>query len=130
MFPGDRWPRGFWSARGRLRPGGLARDAPGRSVQLSEVLGVPEVRIATEAEVERIFADCEPGALPPFGRLYGLTTVLDLSLALGAEVTFVANMRHEGVRMRFVDYEAIEAPIEARFSVEVAARSDDQRIAG
>ncbi len=101
--------------------------------RLSKVLGLDadEVRIATEGEVERVFADCEPGALPPFGRLYGLTTVLDLSLALGGDMTFIANMRHEGVRMRFADYEAIEAPIEARFSVEVdPARGDNHRIAG
>ena len=84
--------------------------------RLAEVLHVDEARIATEAEVERVFADCEPGALPPFGRLYGLTTVLDLNLALGSDLTFIANQRHEGVRMRFADYEAIEAPIEAYFS--------------
>ncbi len=99
--------------------------------RLSAVLGVPEIRIATEPEVEQVFADCEPGALPPFGRLYGLTTVLDLSLALGSEMTFIANMRHEGVRMRFADYEAIEAPIEARFSVENLPQSNpDRRAAG
>ena len=99
--------------------------------RLAEVLGTAEVRIATEAEVERVFADCEPGALPPFGRLYGLTTVLDLSLALGADMTFIANMRHEGVRMRFADYEAIEAPIEARFSTKVTSGGiPEHRIAG
>ena len=99
--------------------------------RLSKVLGVDEVGIATESEVEQVFDDCEPGALPPFGRLYGLTTVLDLSLALGANMTFIANMRHEGVRMRFADYEAIEAPIEARFSSEtVEASADDHRITG
>ncbi len=100
------------------------------TAQLSQILGVADVRIATEPEVETVFTDCEPGALPPFGRLYGLTTVLDLSLAGDPNMTFVANMRHEGVRMRFLDYEAIEAPLEASFSVEV--RSDhnlDQRIA-
>ena len=45
--------------------------------RLAEILRVSTLRIATEAEVEAVFADCEPGALPPFGRLYGLTTVLD-----------------------------------------------------
>ena len=89
--------------------------------RLSEILGVSEVGIASESEVERIFDDCEPGALPPFGRLYGLTTVLDPCLAVGGEMTFIANMRHEGVRMRFADYEAIEDPIEASFSTRVGA---------
>ncbi len=51
--------------------------------RLAQVLGGPRVRIATEDEVERVFGDCERGALPPFGRPYGLTTVVDSSLAAG-----------------------------------------------
>lgn len=88
-------------------------------VKLSEVLGAPDVRIATEAEVAQVFADCEAGALPPFGRAYGLTTVVDTDLARAGEVTCIANMCHEGVRLRFADYEALEAPIEAHFSTEL-----------
>ena len=90
--------------------------------RLAEVLGASSLRIATEAEVEAVFADCEPGALPPFGRLYGLATVLDASLSGGAEIVFVGNTRHEGVRMRFKDYEAIEAPSKARFAFPIATR--------
>jgi Ala-tRNA(Pro) deacylase len=90
--------------------------------RLAEVLGVPSLRIATEAEVETIFADCEPGALPPFGRLYSLTTIVDASLSAGAEIVFIGNTRHEGVRMRFRDYEAIEAPLKARFASLIAIR--------
>src|SRR5580658_3688944 len=39
--------------------------------RLSEVLGTPvtEVRLATPGELFEIFTDCEPGAVPPFGRL-------------------------------------------------------------
>ena len=81
--------------------------------RLAEILGGLPVRIATEDEVEQVFGDCERGALPPFGRLYGLTTVVDASLAGGAMVVFVGNTRHEGVRMRFRDFEAIEAPVRA-----------------
>ena len=36
-----------------------------------------EVRLASEAEVIGLFRDCERGALTPFGRLYGLTTILE-----------------------------------------------------
>ena len=95
--------------------------------RLAEVLGVETLRIATEAEVEGVFADCEPGALPPFGRLYGLTTIVDASLSGGADIVFVGNTRHEGVRMRFVDYEAIEAPIKARFASPIAIRRPRSR---
>ena len=98
------------------------------TAKLAAILQVAEVRIATETEVGQVFADCEPGALPPFGRLYGLTTVLDLTLALGSSVTFIANMRHEGVRMSFADYEAIEAPIEASFSTRVHPDPDRRNV--
>jgi Ala-tRNA(Pro) deacylase len=90
--------------------------------RLAEVLGAPGLRIATEAEVEAVFADCEPGALPPFGRLYGLTTIVDASLSAGSEIVFVGNTRHEGVRMRFRDFERIETPLKARFALPIAIR--------
>ena len=84
--------------------------------RLMEVLETREIRLATEDEVEHVFNDCERGALPPFGRLYGLTTVLDSSLAGGSEIIFDGNMRHEGMRMRFRDYEALESRVRARFA--------------
>jgi Ala-tRNA(Pro) deacylase len=95
--------------------------------RLAEVLCVDSLRIATEAEVEAVFADCEPGALPPFGRLYGLSTIVDASLSAGAEIVFVGNTRHEGVKMRFKDYEAIESPIKARFANPIAIRRSKSR---
>jgi Ala-tRNA(Pro) deacylase len=100
------------------------------TVRLAEVMGVDALRIATESELESIFADCEHGALPPFGRLYGLTTIVDASLAGGAEVAFMGNTRHEGVRMRFKDYEAVESPVKARFASPIAIRKVRSRKAG
>ena len=62
--------------RGRgVCPGGLAGDAPdrpGAAVRWSWGRGRSAWR--REDEVMRTFGDCERGALPPFGRLYGLTT--------------------------------------------------------
>ncbi len=84
--------------------------------RLGTILGVEDVRIATEPEVMTIFHDCERGALPPFGRIYGLSTIVDTSLAGGSEIVFVGNSRHEGVRMRFRDYETIESPMRGRFA--------------
>jgi Ala-tRNA(Pro) deacylase len=84
--------------------------------RLGAILGVDNARIATEAEVMSIFHDCERGALPPFGRLYGLSTLVDASLDGGTQIVFVANSRHEGVRMQFHDYEAIETPMRGRFA--------------
>jgi Ala-tRNA(Pro) deacylase len=87
--------------------------------RLAEVLEEKSVdlRIATEDEVEQIFADCERGALPPFGQLYGLKTVVDDSLTGASEFVFLSNVRHEGMRMRYRDYEAIEAPVRGRIAM-------------
>ncbi len=98
--------------------------------RLGEVLGAGPLRIATEAEVEAVFADCEPGALPPFGRLYGLTTIVDASLSAGADIVFIGNTRHEGVRMRFKDYESIEEPMKSRFASPISPRRVKSRKAG
>jgi Ala-tRNA(Pro) deacylase len=90
--------------------------------QLGQALGMPTLCVASEDEVERVFTDCERGALPPFGHLYGLRTVVDPSLDGGSEIVFEANLRHEGVRMRYRDFEAVEAPLRAKFATEIAPR--------
>ncbi|MBX6315516.1 MAG: YbaK/EbsC family protein [Isosphaeraceae bacterium] len=90
--------------------------------RLGDVLGLEGLKLATEDEVTAIFRDCERGALPPFGRLYGLTTVVDASLATAGEIVFEGNLRHEGLRMRFRDYEAIEDPVVAQFAVPIAPK--------
>jgi Ala-tRNA(Pro) deacylase len=90
--------------------------------RLAGVLGVSQVVLATEDEVEQVFQDCERGALPPFGSVYGLTTVVDQSLAGPWEIVFEGNLRHEGFRMRYRDFEAVEVPIRASFASVVTPR--------
>lgn len=46
----------------------------------SNLLGHSEVRLATEDEFVSRFPDCEPGAEPPFGNLYGIPVFLDQHL--------------------------------------------------
>lgn len=90
--------------------------------RLAALLGVSELGLATEDEVAAIFRDCERGALPPLGRPYGLQTVVDASLACGEEIVIEGNARHEGLRLRYRDYEAIESPRKARFATAIAPR--------
>ncbi len=105
---------------------------------MSQVLGSPisDVRLATPGELYEIFKDCEPGVVPPFGRLYGLTTLVDLSLAESTEIVLGANTRHEGLRMRFLDFQALEDPVRASFTrpivqcQPIAAKREPNRLAG
>jgi Ala-tRNA(Pro) deacylase len=92
--------------------------------RLSEALGTScqDVRLATTAEVARIFPDCEPGVVPPFGRLYGLSTVVDASLMEFEQIVLGGNLRHEGLRITWLDFEAIEHPVPASFTRPIAVR--------
>ena len=49
-----------------------------------------ELQLANESEVSYLFPDCEPGAVPPLGEAYGMTTVWDTSLADKPDVYFEA----------------------------------------
>lgn len=46
--------------------------------------------LATESELVALFADCEPGAVPPLGAAYGIDCVLDDSLIDAPDVYFEA----------------------------------------
>lgn len=90
--------------------------------RLRRALGVAYVELAQVEEVERVFFDCQPGAMPPLGKAYGVRTVMDASLLGVPELLFEGNVHHEGVRMRPSDYEAIEAPEKAQFAEPISPK--------
>jgi len=94
--------------------------------RLSDVVGTPpsEVRLATQDELLAIFPDCEPGVVPPFGRLYGLTTLVDSGLTEVPDIVVGANTRHEGLRMHFHDFQTLEQPMRASFTRPIAPHAD------
>ena len=57
------------------------------------------LELASEPELEQLFADCELGAVPPVGAAYGLPTVVDDSLLCAPEVYFEAGDHEDVVRM-------------------------------
>ena len=96
--------------------------------RLSSELGIsaPQLRLASPDEIIQTIGDCEPGVIPPFGQLYDLQTIVDERLADNAMIVFGANLRHEGMRMRFSDYEALEEPMRASFADPVVSRRTEQ----
>ena len=69
------------------------------------------LRLATEAEFAPLFPDCEVGAMPPFGGLYGMPTYLDGCVRDDPAIFFPAGTHHELVKMATVDYEAVARPV-------------------
>jgi Ala-tRNA(Pro) deacylase len=55
--------------------------------QLQELLD-RRLGLASEREIEKLFDDCDSGAIPPIGSAYGLPTVLDASLKGRAAIWF------------------------------------------
>jgi Ala-tRNA(Pro) deacylase len=56
-----------------------------RLEDLRRQLGL-DVDLAAEYEIEELFDDCAPGAVPPIGECYGLDTVVDDSIEEQPEV--------------------------------------------
>lgn len=77
-----------------------------RVVDLEKVrhaLGASFVDLAGEHDFAPAFPDCEAGAEPPFGLLYGVRTVVDE--ALNSEtITFPAGSHKETISMALSDY--------------------------
>jgi Ala-tRNA(Pro) deacylase len=99
----------------------LPADARVDLAALGQALGCL-VRLAKEEEIPGLFRDCEWGALPPFGSLYGLVTVLEASLDPEATIVFEGHSHGEAIRMRCRDYERLERPRRLSFACRPQAR--------
>ena len=84
---------------------------------LKTVAGAAAVELATELEFKSLFPDCEAGAMPPFGNLYGLQVFVEESLAKDEEIAFNAGSHSELVRLSYKDFERLVRPTAARFSL-------------
>lgn len=76
--------------------------------RLAAVLGVPAARLLREPEFEGLFPDCEAGAEPPFGGLYGLPVVVDSALTGADRLVFRAGSHEEAIEMRYNDFCRLE----------------------
>jgi len=83
--------------------------------RLRTVFATHSVRLATENEITGLFPDCELGAMPPFGNLYGLPVYVDQSLAEDEEIVFQAGTHSDAIRMRYWDFSALVFPVVAEF---------------
>ena len=77
---------------------------------LREMLETDHVRLASEAEFKDTFPDCELGAMPPFGNLYGMKTYVTANLADEPEIAFNAGTHTEVIQMAYEDFERVVSP--------------------
>ena len=72
--------------------------------------GSDHVEIASEAEFKGRFPDCEVGAMPPFGNLYEMRTLVEESLTEDEDIAFNAGSHTELIRMAYADFEELVEP--------------------
>ena len=76
------------------------------NARLREVLGTRRIRFASREELFEV-TGCRPGALPPFGQLFGLRVLLDRSLEAAPQVAFNAGSHTVSVVMEGEDFRAV-----------------------
>jgi len=79
--------------------------------RLSHVLDTDFVDLADEQEFQDRFPDCEVGAMPPFGNLFGMTVYCAEVLTEQPELAFAAGSHTETIHMKTVDFLNLVQPI-------------------
>ena len=80
-------------------------------------LGVDEARLAEEEEFEDSFPDCEVGAMPPFGNLYGVPVYVEKTLAEDETIVFRSGTHTETMSVSYSDFERLVEPTVAQFAL-------------
>lgn len=78
--------------------------------RLRQVAGASMLRLAREAEISNLYPECETGAMPPLGPLYGERVFVDESLTRASELVFNAGTHADAVRMSYADFESVASP--------------------
>lgn len=86
--------------------------------RLQRALNAHVVRLAREAEFAKMYTDCEVGAMPPLGPLYGQPVFVDASLTADEEIAFSAGSHRDAIRMPYREFERIVHPTVAEFATE------------
>jgi Ala-tRNA(Pro) deacylase len=85
--------------------------------KVQECLGAKHVRLAHEDEFQAAFPDCEVGAIPPFGNLYGLPVYVEKSLTTQETIVFPIGTHTETMSLKYADVERLMHPTILEFAL-------------
>jgi Ala-tRNA(Pro) deacylase len=86
-----------------------------------KALGVQHLRLLDEPELAILFPDCDVGAEPPFGNLYGLPVYVDRHLADDEIIVFPIGTHTETMTLGFGAFTRLVSPTIAAFAEPKAA---------
>ncbi|MBM4142223.1 MAG: YbaK/EbsC family protein [Lentisphaerae bacterium] len=78
--------------------------------RLARGIGVKRAELAQEKEFTDLFPGCEPGAMPPFGNLYGVDVYVETELTRDAQIAFNAGSHTELVKLAYGDFARLVKP--------------------
>lgn len=100
---------------GRLAMAVLPATESVHTQSLRKAVGARDVAIAAEGEFETRFPDCQVGAMPPFGNLFGMETFVSPQLAQDEQICFNAGTHDELIRMSYTDFARLAQPVALAF---------------
>ena len=83
---------------------------------LMKASGGSKIELASEDEFKDLFPECDIGAMPPFGNLYGMDVYVAESLSADEEIAFSAGSHAELIKLAYRDFEKAVKPKMMRFS--------------
>lgn len=78
--------------------------------RLSQILDTDFVELADEQMFQSLFPQCEVGAMPPFGELYGMNVYCAEALTQEPELAFAAGSHSKSIHMKTADFLALARP--------------------
>lgn len=84
--------------------------------RLQTLAGVKRAELATEHEFKDAFPECQVGAMPPFGNLYGMDVYVEKHLTEDEVIAFNAGTHTELIRLAYRDFERLVKPQVMEFS--------------
>jgi Ala-tRNA(Pro) deacylase len=84
--------------------------------RLRSAVDAHSLRLAKEPEFARLYQDCELGAMPPLGPLFGQRVIVDKRLTADSEIAFSAGSHHDAIRMPYREFERLARPTVAEFA--------------
>jgi Ala-tRNA(Pro) deacylase len=83
---------------------------------LKNAIKAGNMELATESDFKDLFGDCDVGAMPPFGNLYGMEVFAAESLAEDEEIAFNSGSHTELIKMAYKDFDRLVKPNVLKFS--------------
>ena len=76
-----------------------------------KVAKVTRATLASEKEMAKVAPGVTVGALPPFGSLYSLRTIVDKGLTEDVEIVFSGGTHTDSVKIKYADLARVEKPV-------------------